>query len=63
LNKAIFIANPGDQIWVAAGTYIPIDEVRGHSFWLKNGVKIYGGFAGTESKLEQRNWVDNETIL
>ena len=29
---------------------------------MKNGVAIYGGFAGSESNLEERDWVSNVTI-
>lgn len=48
------------QIWVAAGTYQP---ASGQSFTMVKNVKIYGGFAGTETALEQRNWKTNTTIL
>ncbi len=62
------------QIWVAKGTYKPQYNRGGlgacndpanrfNSFVLKTGVKIYGGFAGTETLLSQRNWVANVTIL
>jgi predicted outer membrane repeat protein len=61
------------QIWVAAGTYKPKYAVGGancndpasryNAFVLKNGVAIYGGFAGTEILLSQRNWESNITIL
>lgn len=30
---------------------------------MKNGVSIYGGFAGTENILSQRDWNSNSTIL
>ena len=50
----------GDQVWVAAGTYQP---ATGESFIMKEGVKIYGGFAGTESLLNLRNWSANVTTL
>ena len=33
------------------------------SFVMKQGVAIYGGFAGTETTRDQRNWVTNQTIL
>jgi hypothetical protein len=57
-------AGGGDQIWVAAGTYKPTDgDDRTASFHLVNGVAIYGGFAGTETVLGQRDWVSNKTIL
>jgi len=36
---------------------------RGQTFQLINGVAIYGGFAGTESSLDQREIIANETIL
>jgi len=60
---------PGDQIWVAAGTYYPDegqeqdDNERSSTFELIEGVSLYGGFAGTETLLGQRNWTVNETIL
>ena len=60
------------QIWVAAGTYKPTaypagctncSTNRDYTFHLVNGVKMYGGFAGTETLLSQRNYVTNVTIL
>lgn len=41
LSTAIAGASAGDQVWVAEGTYAPIT--------LKNGVKLYGGFSGSET--------------
>ena len=52
----------GDQIWVKAGTYKPGIN-RTSTFALKDGVAIYGGFAGTETLLEQRDPTVNVTIL
>jgi hypothetical protein len=52
------------QIWVARGTYTPTTgNDRTASFNLRNGVAMYGGFAGTETQLSQRNWRLNPTIL
>ncbi len=46
----------GDEVWVAAGTYP-------EKFILKNGVGLYGGFAGTETDRSQRNVTANVTVL
>jgi len=59
LAQAVSIAVEGDQIWVKSGTYSQITSVN---VTLKN-ISIYGGFAGTESTLAERNWVINKTIL
>lgn len=54
----------GDELWVKAGTYLASNEYEpSDSFVLKNGVKMYGGFAGTESSRNQRNWKTNTTLL
>lgn len=55
----------GTEFWIAAGTYHPTDELlkRNEAFVLKNGVALYGGFAGTETLRSERNWVANETYL
>lgn len=64
LWAAISVAVSGDQIWVAAGTYKPTAGAdRSLFFQLKNGVSIYGGFAGTETELGQRNIWGNITTL
>jgi hypothetical protein len=49
LQDALADADPGQQIWVAEGTYKPSVEYGGsgdryRSFQLKNGVALYGGF-------------------
>ena len=64
LTAILGVAQPGDEIWVAAGTYKPTTNTdRLFSFTLKNGVNMYGGFAGTESTITLRNVVANPTIL
>ena len=46
----------GGEAWVAAGTY-------NERITLKNYAYLYGGFAGTESQKDQRNWKANVTAL
>jgi len=50
------------SIWVAAGTYKPGTSST-DTFQLKNNVSIYGGFNGTETALNDRAIVQNETFL
>src|SRR3954470_9214024 len=51
LQGALAIAAPGDEVWVAGGTYHPAprptapSQGRDASFALKSNVSIYGGFA------------------
>ncbi len=61
-----------DQIWVAAGTYKPLNKYGGtyngtednlKTFKLPSNVNIYGGFAGYESSPDRRNCDANKTIL
>ncbi|WP_037328883.1 BspA family leucine-rich repeat surface protein, partial [Runella zeae] len=60
------------EIWVAAGTYKPSKDKSGNAspsdatnktFYVDFPVAIYGGFAGTETLLTQRNVSLNETVL
>ncbi|WP_291854598.1 T9SS type A sorting domain-containing protein, partial [Marinilabilia sp.] len=64
LKDAMAISIENDEVWVAAGTYKPTDgSERNATFELKNGMKLYGGFGGFESSVEERDWMANETIL
>ena len=56
---AISAASAGENVWVARGTYI----VGNTPLALKNGVSIYGGFAGDETRLDQRDITANPTVL
>ncbi len=69
LQDALAEAADGDEIWVAEGVYYP-DEGQGQtnndvtaSFAMTDGVKIYGGFAGTETERSQRQPRVNVTVL
>ena len=62
LRGALRAANAGSQFWIAAGTYHP-STVKDSSFYINSGVKVYGGFSGTETLLSARNWNTNETIF
>lgn len=71
LQKAIDSAPSGSQIWIAKGTYYPTrEEEKGdpstRTFFMKAGVSIYGGFAGSEGvdyDIRDRDFETNETIL
>ena len=64
LQSALGSAVAGDALWVAQGTYKPAPNGSPSvSFVLKSGVEIYGGFAGTETQLDQRDPAAHVTIL
>ena len=72
LQAMITVSAINDIVWVAAGTYKPttnpatgavVANDRNNTFYLKNEVKVYGGFMGTETALSQRNITANPTIL
>jgi hypothetical protein len=58
-------AVPGDQVWVKAGTYYPTTDGanRSASFQIKDGIKVYGGFDGTELSFAERAGLFSQTIL
>ena len=69
LSRALQVATPGTQIWVAAGTYFPslckhcTQSDRNESFKVPSGVAVYGGFAGNETTIQERKIRQNPTQL
>lgn len=73
LQAMINASAAGNEIWVAAGTYKPNRKAdalatitpndRFNAFVLKKDVAIYGGFSGTETVRDQRNFAANVTVL
>lgn len=70
IQKAIALAGEDREnvkdVWIQAGTYSPTQRLN-----LKDSVNVYGGFAGTETTIEERVKVDggnawdfkNQTII
>lgn len=62
LQTALAQAQSDDEIWVKAGVHYPGTLVT-DTFVLRNGVAVYGGFVGTETQRDERDWQTNKTIL
>ena len=56
IARAIQLANDGSEIWVAQGNYWGEFEVD-------RAVSMYGGFNGTETHKDQRDWKNNLTKI
>ena len=60
---------PGVEVWVAEGIYYPdegagqMNNVPSSTFELYDMGIVYGGFAGTETSLSERDFVNNLTVL
>lgn len=64
LQLAIAASEYGDEIWIAKGTYYPTTTLERNIYFApKNGTRLYGGFAGGETSVTARNWLENETVL
>jgi predicted outer membrane repeat protein len=62
-QDAVDAASAGDEAWVAGGTYTRRDAADEVVLTMKDGVAIYGGFAGTETVRGERDWETNVTTL
>ncbi|MBN8680596.1 MAG: hypothetical protein J0M29_20400 [Chitinophagales bacterium] len=64
LQAALAVAQSGDSVWIAQGVYYATNGTdRMISFEPRSGVRMYGGFAGMESQLAERDWETHRTIL
>jgi|GEM_PF-1468833 len=75
LQDGLDAASFGDEIWVTNSVYRPIRQAdrtnptlttsdpRDATFWIPRGVQLFGGFAGTESSIEQRPTAFSHTVL
>ena len=57
-TKAMDEVTSGDAVWVAKGEY-----KEGATITVREGVTLYGGFDGTETKLSQRDVDNNQVII
>lgn len=56
MNDALGVATEGDQIWIGQGAYVVDGSVA-----MPRGVRLYGGFQGTEVYREHRDWFRRPT--
>ena len=69
LQDGLAAATSGTEIWVADGIYYPdeggsaTNNSRSATFQLKQGVALYGGFAGNETARTERDWRTHLTVL
>jgi hypothetical protein len=56
VSGALAAAQGGDEVWVAEGLYAEYVSVPA-------GVSLYGGFSGTESERDGRDWRAHATVL
>lgn len=73
IDELAAVDAPG-EVWVAAGTYRPTTQIiegaqYAASFRMRDGINVYGGFAGSETSKADRTkgsmpWIySNETVL
>ncbi len=69
LQMVLQRAASGDQIWVCQGIYTPTQctscsyDDRNTSFVIPDSVEVYGGFAGVENSLSERDFSEMKTVL
>ena len=63
LKAALTSATATDEVWVAAGAYSPSASDASQSFTVAAGVGLFGGFNGTETTRDARDWTVNRVTL
>ena len=65
IQQALNTVSNNDQIWIATGTYFPgkPGDPKSTTFHITKGIQLYGGFAGTESSIFERDIFKNSTTL
>ncbi|MEO1534592.1 MAG: right-handed parallel beta-helix repeat-containing protein [Planctomycetota bacterium] len=66
LELALAVAQSGEQVWVAGGSYSPFASPvdRDATFDVPSGVEVYGGFFGNEQQLgERQDPFDRPSVL
>jgi len=58
IQEAVDAASTGDEIWAKNGTYLLSSQIN-----VDKVVGIYGGFDGSETQREQRDWATNVTTI
>ena len=58
IQEAINAASEGDEIWIKKGTYPLSTQIT-----VDTSVDIYGGFAGSETQRDERDWSTNVTSI
>ena len=60
IQPAVDAAATGDEVWVAEGTYTGTGS---NVVEMKSHITLYGGFAGGETTLDQRDWTVHLTTV
>ena len=72
IQTMINASSQGDSVWVAAGEYKPnsfppncvgCENSRFYTFYVKDGIRLFGNFDGTETDIAQRDFSGNTTFL
>ena len=64
LADVLVSAGLGSEFWIQSGVYYPCsDSDVNKSFVLNEGVAVYGGFAGTETSLSERDTLNPPTVF